>query len=257
LDRPFRKVAIIQIDEVLLEMLRSGTYARITIQKIASHLRAFLRFAATRGWCRKELAEAVRAPRVFTLTSLPKGPSWEDVRLLLADANGHCPRDIRDRAILMLLAVYGLRAGEVEGLQLKDIDWKQESFTIVATKTRKTRAYPLSREVGNAILRYLREVRPKSVYREVFLSLQAPIQPMRQLWDLVARRWKKLGRIVPHYGAHGLRHSCASHLLTKGMSLEEIGDHLGHTHPDSTRIYAKVDLTRLRQVADFDVGGLL
>jgi len=256
-DGSLREITIKHIDDVILEMLRSGRYARTTIQAFADHLRAFFRYAAMRGWCRNNLADSIRGPRLFNYTSLPRGPSWEDVRLLLATAKGDRRGDIRDRAILMLLAVYGLRAGEVARLRLEDLDWEQELLTIVGTKTRKTRTYPLGRQVGDAILRYLREARPNSAYREVFLSLQAPIQPMHQLWEIVARRWRRLGRIVPHYGAHGLRHSCASHLLAQGLSLKEIGDHLGHSHPDSTRIYAKVDLVRLRQVADMDMGGLL
>jgi len=74
---------------------------------------------------------------------------------------------------------------------------------------------------------------------------------------MVFRRWRALGVELPHYGSHTLRHACASHLLEQGLSLKEIGDHLGHRHPDTTRIYAKVDLASLRQVADFDMGGLL
>src|SRR5205085_1613427 len=146
-------------------------------------LRAFFRYAHKRGWCRSGLAEAIQAPRVFTDRTLPCGPSWADVRRLLATAEGDEPKAVRDRAILLLLAVYALRAGEV-------------------------------------------------------------------------RRLRPLGVTLPHYGAHALRHACATHLLSEGLSLKEIGDHLGHQHPDATRTYAKVDLAGLRQVAGFDLGGL-
>jgi site-specific recombinase XerD len=95
--------------------------------------------------------------------------------------------------------------------------------------------------------------------REVFLTHYAPIRPLSTcaLWHLVAHRLRALGVPLAHYGPHALRHACATHLLAQGLSLEEIGSHLGHRHPDATRIYAKVDLGGLRQVADFDLGGLL
>jgi site-specific recombinase XerD len=175
---------------------------------------------------------------------------------LLATTEGDRPADIRDRAILLLLAVYGLRAGEVRHLRLEDFDWEQELLSVTCPKTRQTRTYPLSRLVGDAVLRYLKEVRPRSVHRELFLALHAPIRPLRELWGIVAKRLRPLGVSIPHHGPHALRHACAAHLLAQGLSLKEIGDHLGHRDPDATRLYAKVDLVGLRQVGDFDLGGL-
>lgn len=194
---------------------------------------------------------------MFTQASLPLGPSWDEVRRLLAMTESNRPVDIRDRAILMLLAVYGLRAGEVRRLRLDDVNWERELLTVVSSKSQRPRTYPLIRSVGDAILRYLREVRPPSPQRELFLTLRAPFQPLwNALWKLVARRLRSLDVSIPHYGPHALRHSCATHLLAEGLSLKEIGDHLGHVDPDTTRIYAKVDINGLRQVAEFDLGGL-
>lgn len=171
---------------------------------------------------------------------------------------GDRPADIRDRAILMLLAIYGLRIGEVVRLRLADFEWEQELLTVVCPKTRRTRIYPLNRPVGDAVLRYLKEIRPRSSHREVFLTLLCPVRPLRaERWDIVGVRLRRLGVSILHHGPHVLRHACATHLLAQGLSLKEIGDHLGHQHPDTTRIYAKVDLIGLRQVADFDLGGLL
>ena len=132
-----------------------------TIQTYASTLRAFFRYAEGRGWCRPGLAAAIMAPRVFPYEALPVGPSWDDVNRLLAAAQGDRPADIRDRALLMLLAVYGLRAGEVVGLRLEDFDWEREVLTVPHGKRQKPRTYPLCRPVGDAVLRYLREVRPR------------------------------------------------------------------------------------------------
>jgi integrase/recombinase XerD len=159
----------------------------------------------------------------------------------------------------MLFAIYGLRAGEVIRLRLEDCDWEHEVFRVVSSKTGRVRTYPLTRSVGDAILRYLQEVRPRSSYREVFLSLHPPFRPVSNLslWELVRNRLRSLEVSLPHYGPHALRHACATRLLAVGLSLKEIGDQLGHMNPDTTRIYAKVDIVGLREVADFNMGGVL
>jgi site-specific recombinase XerD len=240
------------------KMLESEGYSRVTVQSCATALRAFFRFAEARGWCRKGLAGTIRSPRVFSQASLPLGPSWDDVRRLLAMTEDDQPHNIRARPMLMLLAIYGLRRGEVNRLRLEDFDWEHEAFRVVSSKTGRVRTYPLVRSVGNAILRYLREVRPRSSHREVFLTLHPPIRPLRNtLSEMVSDRLQSLHVSAPHYGPHALRHACATRLLAAGLSLKEIGDQLGHTYPNSTRIYAKVDLVGLREVADFDLGGVL
>jgi integrase/recombinase XerD len=253
-----RKITPGQIDAAFQEMLAQGGYSRKTVPSLASSLRAFFRFAEARRWCCKGLAASIRGPRVYSQTSLPLGPSWEDVRRLLAMTEGDQPRNILARPILMLFAIYGLRRGEVSHLRLEDIDWEHEVFRVVSSKTGQVRTYPLTRSVGNAILRYLQEARPRSSHREVFLSLRFPFGPLRSsLWPMVGKRLRSLQVSLPHYGPHSLRHACASQLLASGLSLKEIGDQLGHADPDSTRIYAKVDLLGLREVADFDLGGVL
>jgi site-specific recombinase XerD len=252
------EITLSRIDVAFQRLLCPGGYSRRTVQNFADTLRSFFRFAEGKGWCRKGLAASIRAPRVFSQASLPLGPSWDDVRRLLAMTEGDQPHNIRARPILMLLAIYGLRAGEVRCLRLEDFDWEHEVFRVVSSKTRQVRTYPLVRSVGDAILRYLQEVRPRSSHRDLFLSLRAPFRPVRKsLWLMVATRLRSLHVSLPHYGPHGLRHACATRLLAAGLSLKEIGDQLGHTAPDSTRIYAKVDLAGLREVANFDLGGVL
>lgn len=252
-------LTVAQVDEVLAKKVRDEGYARVTIQTCASTLRAFFRYAEARGWCRPGLAAAIMAPRVFPYETLPAGPSWDDVNRMLAAAQGDRRSDIRDRALLMLLAVYGLRSSEVVGLRLEDFDWEREVLTIPHGKRQKPRTYPLCRPVGDAVLRYLREVRPRSDRREVFLTLRAPFRPLPWggLGQAVRRRLRALNVPLTHYGPHALRHACATHLLAQGLSLKEIGDHLGHRSPETTRIYAKVDLVGLRAVGDFDLEGLL
>jgi site-specific recombinase XerD len=252
-------VTAAHVDDALLEKLSRGGCARGSVQTYASALRAFFRFAHGRGWCRGGLAEAIEAPRVFSKGALPSAPSWDDVQKLLATSEGDAPKAIRNRAIMLLLAVYGCRCGEVVRLRLEDLDWEQELIRFTRPKPSRTQTYPLARPVGDAILRYLKEARPASPHREVFLRVKAPFRPLRPaaLWWVVGRRLRAINPSLCHHGPHALRHACATHLLEQGFDLKRISDHLGHRHPDTTRAYAKVDLNGLRAVADFDLGGLL
>jgi site-specific recombinase XerD len=149
--------------------------------------------------------------------------------------------------------------GEATALCLKDFDWEHEILSVPHSKSQRPRTYPLCHPVGDAVLRYLREVRRQSDRREVFLTVLAPFRPLTSdgMAEIVRRRLHAMGLTLPHYGPHVLRHACATHLLAQGLSLKEIGDHLGHRSPESTSIYAKVDLAALRTVADFSLEGLL
>lgn len=245
------------IDGLLKFFADRHGYNRKSLQKVAGDLRAFIRFGASRGWFDRDFSEAIRSPRVYSMDSLPMGPSWQEVERLLELTEGDNPKDIRDRAIIMLFATYGLRAGEVRRLCLEDFDWKRELLSVRSSKTRRSRLFPLSRPVGDAVLRYLTQIRPRTGHREVFLTMANPVRPLWTLHGIVAIRLRRLGVNCPHVGPHALRHACATHLLSQGMSLKQIGDQLGHVDPDTTRIYAKVDIAGLRQVANLDLGDVL
>jgi site-specific recombinase XerD len=257
--RSFDEVTIADIDAAVARKGNEDGYARISIQNCINSLRAFFRYAEQRGWCRPGLAAAIMSVHLFADEGLPKGPAWSDVQLLLTKTKSDHPKDIRDRAIIMLFTVYGMRVGEVRGLKLEDLDWEKEVIYLTRSKSRRRQFYPLSHTVGEAILRYLKEVRPRTSRREVFLTVKAPFQALSSgsLYDLVSDRLRALGVSLPHYGPHSLRHACATRLLAEGLSMKVIGDHLGHRKADTTRVYAKVDMAGLRQVADFDLGGLL
>jgi site-specific recombinase XerD len=254
-----KTLAVPHLDGLVINRLRDEGYARKTVQKWAMVVRLFLRFGEGHDWCPPGLAAALLAPRVGIHEGLPLGPAWDDVQGLLAATQGDRPADIRDRAMLMLVAVYGLRAGEVTALSLKDFDWEREVLTVPPCKCQRPRIYPLCRPVGDAVLRYLRAVRPRSDRRQVFLTLVPPFRPLlvSSLGRVVRSRVQALGLTWPHCGPHALRHACAMHLLARGLSLKEIGDHLGHQSPETTRLYAKVDLAALRTVADLNLKGLL
>jgi site-specific recombinase XerD len=257
--RPFHQIGITDIDAAIARKGEQDGYARASIKTYVTALRSFFRYAESRGWCAPGLAAAIMSPRLFAEAPLPTGPAWDDVQRLLASTAGDQPKDIRDRAILLLFAVYGLRVGEVRTLRLEDVDWAQERLYVTRPKPRRRHAYPLAYPVGEALLRYLKDVRPRAPYREVFLTVKAPWGPLSSgaLYDTVSDRLRLLALPLRHYGPHALRHACATRLLAEGLSLKEIGDHLGHRKTDTTRVYAKVDLGRLRQVADFALGELL
>src|ERR1017187_4418439 len=126
-----------------------------------------------RGWCGASIATGIDGPRMFQHEGLPVGPPWPDVQRLIASTSGDTARDIRDRIILMLLATYGLRSGEVAGLCLEDVNWGSEILAVSRPKQRRAQEYPLVSEVGEAILRYLQQVRPRCARREIFLTLKA------------------------------------------------------------------------------------
>lgn len=257
--RCFREISIADIDAAVARKGDQHGYARTSIKGYTGALRSFLRYAEQRGWCTPGLAAAIMSPRLFADEGLPKGPSWTDVQRLLTSTEGDQPKNIRDRAIIMLFAVYGMRVGEVHTLRLQDLDWEKELIHVTRPKSRRQQFYPLTYTVGEAILHYLKKVRPRVLHREVFLTLKAPFRPSScgSLYDVVSDRLQALNVSLNHRGPHSLRHACATRLLAEGLSMKEIGDHLGHQKTDTTRVYAKVDLAGLRQVAEFNLGGLL
>ena len=198
------------------------------------------------------------APRVFRDESIPAGPSWDDVKRLLAATQGNQPADIRARAVLMLLAVYGLRAGEVVGLRLEDFDWEREcspsarqtttAADLPVVPSGRRRRPPLP--AGGA---------PRSARREVFLNLRRAVRPAELLppGPPGQAAFTRLGRDVaalrPACSAPRLRHPLA------GAGPVAEGDRRSPRAPDpeTTRLYAKVDLAGLRAVGDFDLEGLL
>lgn len=235
-------------------------WCRISVRDVATALRGFLRFGANQGWSPRCLADSICAPRIYADEKLPAGPDWADVKRLLAAARTNRPRDVRDRPILMLFAIYGLRATEVAQLRLEDLDWEHDLLHVRRVKRRGRQSYPLLPSMRDALSRYLKTVRRQSTHQEVFLALKSPFLPLRRdgLYTVVSKRLMALDlrAATTHHGPHCLRHACAARLVAEGLSLKEIGDHLGHRSTSATRIYAKVDLPGLRQVAAYDLGEL-
>jgi len=260
LDRQGLDLASISASDVDVYFQQAAQrWSRVSLRSAASALRAWFRYGQSKGWVRSGLPDAILVPRVYQHEGIPLGPTWKEVGQMIAEAEGGESSALRDRAILSLLAVYGLRSGEVRRLRLEDIDWPRERVRIVRSKSSRPETLSLVPAVGNAIARYLRHGRPQSECRTVFLTVRAPFRPLSAggLYDVVRRYLSRGGITVKKgRGPHGLRHACARNLVEAGLSLKEVGDHLGHRSPEATRIYAKVNLTSLRLVALEDLGGL-
>jgi site-specific recombinase XerD len=237
----------------------AGRWRRTSVSFHVQSLRSFFRYAGCQGWCPAGIAESIDAPRLYTHENLPQGPWWEEVKKLVTSVNGPSSVQIRSRCAILLCAVYGLRVGEVSRLHLDDIDWAEERISVRRSKQRKAQTYPLTTEVGNALLRNLKETRPRCAHREILLTLRRPYRPVSvgALSTMTQKLQKRLGMKLKRYGSHVLRHACATHLLAQGLTLKEVGDHLGHVSVAATRIYAKVDLLGLREVASLDVRPLV
>src|SRR6202022_4301934 len=149
-------------------------WSRRTVATVAALLRNFLRYAASQGWCRYQLADAIRGPRIYAQESLPYAPSWRDVQRLLACTLTDAAQDVRDRAILMLLSIYGMRASEVASLRLDQVDWQQHVIRMFRLKRRQTQVYPLLPSVAEALACYIDIIRPSTSHPEVFIGLNSP-----------------------------------------------------------------------------------
>jgi site-specific recombinase XerD len=224
---------------------------------IATALRSFFRFLRQRGDIRSDLSSAIPATTNWRLTGLPLSLGSEQVEALLDSCDQDTALGQRDYAILLLLARLGLRAGEVVALTLDDLDWETGTL-IVHGKGERQEPLPLPEDVGEAVANYLRGSRPRCASRRVFIRLQAPhrgFSTSAAIDNVVHRALARTGLDPEHKGAHLLRHSLATRLLGSGASLEQIAQLLRHAHPQTTEIYAKVDLQALRALAQPWPGG--
>jgi len=257
-EMPLRRVTLAVVDG-FMRHLSSKPLSRVSLATAAKVLRRFTHYAYEQGWWRRDWAPAILSPRLFRQEDLPLGPAWTDVRRLIAANDGARPIHLRNRAILLLLAVYGLRSGEVRGLRLEDIDWIRRILRVRRSKTARVQEHPLTSATGTAIQRYLKKARPQCARQELFLTCHAPFRRLSAgaLYHLTSSLLQRLDIASPKRGPHALRHANATYLLNSGFSLKAVGDHLGHRNLSTTRVYAKVDLAGLRAVAAFDLGGLL
>jgi site-specific recombinase XerD len=214
-------------------------------------LRSFFRYLWHRGAMPIDLTGCVPTVPNWSLSGLPRFLPAGDVERVLECCDQETSVGRRNYAILLLLARLGVRAGEVVGLNLDDIDWSAGQI-IIRGKGGKSAPLPLAADVGASLAAYLRGDRPPSATRRVFIRHRAPLVGFGNsstISSLVRRALKHAGIESAHNGAHVLRHSLATSLLRQGGSLDEIGELLRHQSPNTTAIYAKVDITALHTLA--------
>lgn len=224
-----------------------------TLKLVITALRAFLRYAQYCGDIDPRLIAAVPAVAAWSTTpSLPRAITAEHARRAIEGCSPHTAVGRRDRAVLLLLARLGLRSGEIRSLMLDDIDWSSGGLR-VRGKGRRECLLPLPADVGQAIAAYLQHGRPASADRHLFLRARAPIQGFLAgadgIGSIVKHALERTGVDTSHRGAHQFRHALAVQMLQRGASLPEIGELLRHRSPQTTTIYARVDLGALRALA--------
>jgi site-specific recombinase XerD len=223
-------------------------HGRTGHQYIARALRMFVRYLVTTNQAPAELDGVLPSFRRWRLAPLPRYLSAREIDRMIRSWDLATPLGSRNRAILLLLSRLGLRAGDVAGLRLSNIDWRAGSLRL-AGKSRIEARLPLPQQVGDAILLYVKEFRPLVNSDALFITVVAPVVPIKSGGvQQVARRSMERAGITPASGSHLLRHSAATEMLRHGVPLDDIGSVLRHRSMDTTALYAKVDLGLLRQV---------
>ena len=231
---------------ILEQAQQSGPGA---MKNLISAVRALLRYLAAVGKCRAGLDGAIPSIAGWRGASQPQSLGTADVERTLGACAPKTVVGLRDRAVILLLARLGLRAGDVASLRFSDLDWDDGSL-VVAGKSRYEVRLPLPQEVGDALLEYI-EYRPAVAVAEIFLRVLPPYRslPSSSISQIVGRAMRRAGVVAPSYGSHILRHTAATEMLRQGASLYEVGAVLRHRSYDQTAYYAKVDFSLLELVA--------
>jgi site-specific recombinase XerD len=248
---PMRLAQLRARDVTRFVLRRAHTMSPGRAKLLVTALRSFLRFGFVRGETPIDLTASVPTVADWRLAKLPKFIPAKDVQRLLRACDRRTATGRRDYAVLILLARLGLRASEVVQMRLEDIDWEAGELIVRGKGARHDRL-PLPADVGRALVQYLRRDRPRCPSRRVFICAKAPRQGFAgpsTICTIVRRAIVRAGLRTPSRGAHLLRHSLATDLLRRGGSLAEIGELLRHRSPDTTALYAKVDLGALRELA--------
>lgn len=226
-----------------------------SVSRIVSDVRSFLRFLTMRGILQRDLSEELPKIRVPKDAAIPSVWEHELVIRLLGAVDRSSAKGKRDYAILLLACRLGLRAGDIRTLKLDQLHWDDSTVEITQSKTGVPLILPLTGEVGEALIDYLKSGRPATARREVFLKVNPPFDPFTTDGNLhhIVSYWRRLAgikfRTAQKRGLHSLRHTLATELLEKGTPFTTIAEILGHTSLESTRIYAKADVEALRSVA--------
>jgi len=252
----------LETSEVTLDSLQAGDIeayitqaskrmCRASLQHEIAAVRGMLRFLSTNGRVRTGLDRQIDTPRLYRLEQLPRALPWKTVTTLLKGIDRKSAMGLRDYAMFLLIATYGLRASEVVAITLDDIHWRQGSLRIHQRKTSSPLELPLTNEVSAALVKHLRRTPPTAPHRRVFLRMRAPIGLLKPtaITEAFQSLVRKSGLQIPSHGPHCLRHSFAVELLKNGTPLKTIGDILGHRTAESTAVYLRLATGDLREVS--------
>lgn len=239
------RVDVVMVNEFLVRAVAG--YSSSTAQSTAALLRGLLTWAAANGWMRDGIAEGVLSPRRIR-AGLPKGLTDSEVAALKDAVDRDSVTGKRDWAIIVMLARLGVRVGEVAGLRLDDLNWREPSLRVVGKRGRVL-VLPMPVDVGEALVDYLRVRRADSGERAVFIRSLPPLTALHRagVGDVVLRYARRAG--LDGVYAHRLRHTVATQVLAGGGTLRQVQELLGHANPASSLGYARVDMTPLRPLA--------
>lgn len=230
---------------------RAARHGRSRAKTVVTAVRMYVRYAIAHSLCAPQLADAIPTIAEWRLSALPVYICPADIERIIEATDATTPRGLRDHAMLLLLARLGLRAGDITGMRLEDIDWETGTL-LVAGKSRCSTRLPLPQDAGDALIAYLAKGRPDTQDPHVFLRLRAPVGRVRAsgtVSSIVNRAAQRAGVRMPRGGAHVLRHSLATALVRDGMPLSAVGVVLRHKSEQTTAHYAKVDLSSLHRIA--------
>jgi len=239
-----------RIQRVILEEVQRSSHPYVKTMTTA--LRGYLRFLTAQGVCRPWLERAIPTIPQWRLSALPRYLPADAVERLIAACDLDTPHGVRDRAILLLLARLGLRAGDILAMRLGDIAWADGTLR-VRGKARREIRLPLLQDAGDALLAYLETARPRVACEQIFLRSIAPYRPFAgscSISSVVRLALRRAGiNDAPTRGANLLRHSAATSMLRAGATLDTVGTVLRHRSPNTTAHYSKVDVAMLQQIA--------
>ena len=230
-------------------LYRVQQHNKRSAQNVISAMRMFLRYLVITERVDSTLEQSIPNVAAWQLQSLPRCLPANIIDAVINRCDSNTLLGARNRSIFLLLAHLGLRAGEVAGLSIDDIDWRNATLRI-RDKCRRESRLPMPQIVGDALLHYLENYRPHVAIEQIFLSTLAPYRALRRVSvsQISTQALKQAGAAYPRLGAHMFRHSIASTLLNEGLSLQTIATVLRHSSLESTRIYTKVDQALLQQV---------
>lgn len=229
-------------------------YSLASRHNCGSTLRIFLRYAYDKRLTKKDCSIFVLADNYKKHCKIPTTYEESEIRSMIAAVERSSSIGKRDYLILLLAAEYGWRTTDIVSFSLNQIDWDKNVIHFNQSKTAMPVEYPLLSSVGNAIIDYLKHGRPKSDAVEVIVAADTakkgqPLLPptihsivSKYMSKANIKNWK-----AKKHGAHSLRHSLATNMLKKNISIPVISTVMGHQSTESTKVYLSIDVEKLRE----------